>query len=581
MLNIELGSQAVKPEPTPGRRRSTTPVETVSEYFLSYPGYAELLERYGFSDFDRVMGWSRGALIGVHRARDVLRVELCHEGQPVTFFLKREFRPQWRDRILNFFRGTGAATKSRHEWQILHLLRAHGLGCPEPVCVAERGSWRRQAFLVVRALGGAQGLTEYLRTRRPSGRDRHRLAARLGQEIARFHSAGFDHPDLFSKHVFLQGEPGDELTVYLLDMARTRQRKRLAPRHRWRDLAALNATLPEGLNSRTDRLVFLKAYLEASGLEIPLHVASEALARRTKRLLPRRKVREMRRGQAPEIPRRRPVRVAGEPMWADADYLPWLRRCGLAAFNAVMEDTTGRVVRRLKDRENVILELPHPHHGTARAYLKRHHSSDPLGWMWAKLRRGSFVSPGRREASNIPRLERAGVRTMRLIAAGERFRQPWSVDSFVLTEEVPGAVQLDHFLRRRFTDLKEKSQRTELRQLVAAVAEVTRRFHEAGYNHRDLYCCHFLIREPKPARFAVHMIDLQRVQHRRRWRTRWLVKDLSQLNYSAPREIVSRTDRLRFFLRWRGVDRLARADKRLVRRILSKTARIARRGIAP
>jgi hypothetical protein len=72
------------------------------------------------------------------------------------------------------------------------------------------------------------------------------------------------------------------------------------------------------------------------------------------------------------------------------------------------------------------------------------------------------------------------------------------------------------------------------------------------------------------------LIDLQRVQYRRWWRDRWVVKDLAQLNYSAPPEAISCTDRLRFLKTYLDVDRLGRRERRLIRRIVAKTARIAR-----
>ena len=43
------------------------------------------------------------------------------------------------------------------------------------------------------------------------------------------------------------------------------------------------------------------------------------------------------------------------------------------------------------------------------------------------------------------------------------------------------------------------------------IAVVARKFHQLGYNHRDLYCCHF-IREDAPAS-SRSMIDLQRIEH--------------------------------------------------------------------
>jgi hypothetical protein len=109
-----------------------------------------------------------------------------------------------------------------------------------------------------------------------------------------------------------------------------------------------------------------------------------------------------------------------------------------------------------------------------------------------------------------------------------------------------------------------------------------RRFHAAGYNHRDLYCCHLFVREAAPGRFAMRMIDLQRVQHRRWLRRRWIVKDLAQLAWSVPRDRIQCTQKLAFIRRYLGVAKLRPCDKRLIREVLAKLQFMERKlGIEP
>jgi heptose I phosphotransferase len=175
---------------------------------------------------------------------------------------------------------------------------------------------------------------------------------------------------------------------------------------------------------------------------------------------------------------------------------------------------------------------------------------------------------------------------MELIGYGQKWGRWGQGESFVMTREVAGGIPLDDLLRQRFAKHSTRRLRQSLRALLGQVALMTRRLHLAGYNHRDLYCCHFLVCDAAdftrwetgdPAdSFRVHLIDLQRVQYRRWYRHRWIVKDLAQMNYSAPREAVSRSDRLRFFMAYLQVERLGARDRRLIHQILAKTARIAR-----
>ena len=73
------------------------------------------------------------------------------------------------------------------------------------------------------------------------------------------------------------------------------------------------------------------------------------------------------------------------------------------------------------------------------------------------------------------------------------------------------------------------------------------------------------------------MIDLQRVQRRRRFRRRWLVKDLAQLAWSVPRDRIRCTHRMAFMRHYLGVRKLRAADKRLIRAVLMKQHLMQRR----
>lgn len=267
-------------------------------------------------------------------------------------------------------------------------------------------------------------------------------------------------------------------------------------------------------------------------------------------------------------------------MWVDQEYLPHLRSAGLANFESVMKSHSGRLLRTLSDRENWRLELDRGGNGRLGMYLKKHRIRSWGHWLRAKLGAGPGVTPGRVEALNVERLGRLGIAAMRLVAYGEWLRRDGVAESFVMTEELAGYVQLDHFLRQRFEPVQRQTalaRNPRLDRLIAAVAAVAGHFHREGFNHRDLYCCHFFIREASRGRFLVNLIDLQRVERRRWLRRRWIVKDLAQLAYSAPRERVTRTHRLAFVKQYLGVSKLRPEDKRLVRQVLAKQRSMERR----
>ena len=275
------------------------------------------------------------------------------------------------------------------------------------------------------------------------------------------------------------------------------------------------------------------------------------------------------------------LRQAGDgKMWLDDRFRPQLEAAGLCRFEAVMTTSSGRCLRVLEDRENWYLELPHGQRPARGVYLKRHHVRTWGSRLRASLGAGPGETAGRAEARNIRRLAAAGIASIDLVAYGEDLRPNGRLESFLLTEKLQGYEPLDDFLNRRFPAIRSPRitrRDPDLDRLIREVAAVAGKLHRAGYNHRDLYACHFFVRETTRGQFEVRLIDLQRVEYRRRFRRRWLVKDLAQLAYSTPRSRISRTRRIAFLRYYLGVRRLRPEDKRLVRAVLAKQRRIERR----
>jgi heptose I phosphotransferase len=244
----------------------------------------------------------------------------------------------------------------------------------------------------------------------------------------------------------------------------------------------------------------------------------------------------------------------------------------LANFDDVMSTTAGRCLRVLPDRENWYLRA-----GDVGMYLKKHRACT---WSTrvAALLGAAPPSPGRVEAENALVLESQGIEVMPLVAFGENLGANGIQESFLLSEELAGYCELQDFIRRRFGLRSDALPRNvELRRLIAQVAGIARRFHAAGFNHRDFYCCHFLVKETSPGVFDVRLIDLQRVQQRRWFRRRWIIKDLAQLASMSPDDCLGCREKVLFLRTYLGVKKLRPQDKRLVRDILGKSSRIRRR----
>jgi hypothetical protein len=267
--------------------------------------------------------------------------------------------------------------------------------------------------------------------------------------------------------------------------------------------------------------------------------------------------------------------------WIDDISHGSLQDLGITSMEAVMSLKRGKRLRKLADRENWYLP-PLGQSCEPGLYLKKHRVRSWATCLAALLCRVPPRSAGRVEAENALLLEGLGIPVMRVVGFGERLLAGGCQESFFLSEELVGYHEAQAFIADRFRTSDENSWRhASLRRLITQMAEIARQFHAAGYNHRDFYCCHFLVRETSPAVFDVRLIDLQRVEHRKSNRRRWIVKDLAQLASMAPKIAANTIRGLRhrvlFLRQYFGVASLRKVDCTLLEAVASKEAAIRKR----
>jgi heptose I phosphotransferase len=268
---------------------------------------------------------------------------------------------------------------------------------------------------------------------------------------------------------------------------------------------------------------------------------------------------------------------ADEGMWLDEHYRPTLRERGLTQFDRVMRVYGERCEKALPDREVWHFRLKTNGHSPRGIYVKRHHGRTWASRLRAFLHLPPAPTPGRVEAANAGQLASQGIAVMRLLAYGEKVRADGLQESFVITEELEEFAELHHYLRRKYSCLPTARSERTLLQLIRDIARIARRFHAAGYNHRDLYCCHFFVKELPSQRCEIRLIDLQRVQRRRWFRRRWIVKDLAQLSWSAPSVCIKCRHKIAFLHEYFGVKKLRPAHKRLIAAVIRKQRKMERK----
>lgn len=245
------------------------------------------------------------------------------------------------------------------------------------------------------------------------------------------------------------------------------------------------------------------------------------------------------------------------------DYVEEFARLGWNSLQAVMKSSRAKVFRRIGERDNAKVEFGD---GRRAGFLKRHWSRSHLTWLQESRLTGAVGPPALQEIEGIQLCRQAGISTPSIIAAGYQHRDAsWRSDSFLITEAVNG-VSAEEFAR------SEQLNGSRGQALLVSLGHTTRRLHAAGLVHRDLYWCHFFVREDAQAGFAVTLIDLQRVfhPHRRRWR--WKLKDLAQFVFSMPESFANADSVSTWFRAYLDKPRLGWRDRLALRAIRARAA---------
>ena len=216
---------------------------------------------------------------------------------------------------------------------------------------------------------------------------------------------------------------------------------------------------------------------------------------------------------------------------------------GKDAFT-VVDQLSGEVFREVKNRRTLRFEC------AGESFFLKYHG----GVGWREIFKNLFslklpVLGAGNEFRAIRKLEQLGIDTMYCAAYGERGANPARRKSFIVTGDLGSIPSLEDICA---TWQAAPPKPHFKRALISRVAKVSRALAANGMNHRDYYLCHFLLKSGEGEDFTLHLIDLHRMEIRRKIPYRYLIKDLGGLWFSAMDANLSRADVLRFIAVYSG-----------------------------
>ncbi|MDX1374773.1 MAG: lipopolysaccharide kinase InaA family protein [Burkholderiales bacterium] len=254
----------------------------------------------------------------------------------------------------------------------------------------------------------------------------------------------------------------------------------------------------------------------------------------------------------------------------NADFIEALSAQGLNSFDDFMCVQSDDYAARGRTGSCVRLTLRAK--GSSRTfYLKRHRYVSPI---W---KRAFHRSRARKEHGNLLWLRAHGFPTPEWIAWGEERRHLCLTSCFVLTAGIDDAQSLDQFLSAHSGYPPSTEAVLQKRRAIQVLADHVRAMHANGYVDRDLHFRNILIARDANGSHRFTFIDSPKGGiSSGLWLKRGIRYDLASLNKHA-RRFLSRTDCLRFYLRYRGKSELGLHDRLEMARIEALSAHMRRK----
>ena len=574
--------------------------------------------RNGFGDvLDRVsarawrnpneQGWE---LIKANALREVWRAPL--EGR--TFYVKY-YRTNGFGSIA---RGVLRGPACRAEWNSgIYALNA-GIAAVEPAgCAAAiLRDGQKQSLIVTEAVESAQPLNRYWlaicadddAARRRE--DAQQLIDLLAEMIARAHQAGFEHMDMHAANILVQPISRRRYRTMFVDLHSARMDVPLGARAVVRNLAQLNQWFRRHA-SAAQRLRFLRSYLrwrneyeQSFEHARPLPLSFDRLVRALMREAD---------SHAERLWAQRDRRVRRNGRYFSRIKLPggWRGSVFTRCKQPLAESRASRMTldrawwtRQLAnplrwfDREKTDL-CKNSHSATvARAVLEHESGNLPLivkrplsrNWRRAIAQRLTQSRSMRGWKTGHAMIHR-DIAAARPLAVLERRIGPLVLDNILITEAVPGAVDLETDLRREHAERSPREWSRYKREMCELLVRHVRRLQERGFVHRDCKAANILV--VKHPALKLLWIDFDGV--RRSGGTPSLpnvLRALMRLHVSLlDSPGLTRTDRLRFLKSfvacfgsdpnawrsaWRKIDRLA--ELKIAKRAARRQWKLARYG---
>ena len=473
-----------------------------------------------------------------------------------SFFIKQYAIKNGIDAVKSVF----APSKAKKEWNNGLLLLKKQIPTPEPVAVGERRRFGaiKDCYIITRAIPDSVTGKERLITLRqsPEGNrsvNKGLFLKKLISYVKSLHVSGLYHGELHAENVLVGKNDSD---FYLIDLGRVICREKTPTAWKVYDLSRLlysilDVCTPDEITSAIDDYA---GDMSNTGSKKSFHTAVFGQIRRIKQRHWGGKTKKCLKNNA-----------LFKTMTHNKYVINMRREWDITSLEGLLGRHTDSL---MKNGDNVIKFS----HKTAITSLPLSDESNKLVCIkeyrypsaFKKIFYPFFSSPARKAWFAAHGLIAADVHTPKPIALIEEKRTGMIKKSFFITEGLFDCRPCYKYIRDTFGN---RAAFPVKRRFAACLAASFRQLHDAAIYHGDLKESNIMVRE-LPDAWDFFYIDLDCVYFNKNITRRRKIKNLSQLNASVH-NYFTRTDRLRFYKVYAGVQTLGNKDKQIVKAIIA------------
>lgn len=261
-----------------------------------------------------------------------------------------------------------------------------------------------------------------------------------------------------------------------------------------------------------------------------------------------------------------------EGFFVDTNYIELLKNIGLSSLDDVFAFDKGDNLGK-KNLASYRSRMKFQAGSPEKTFYFKRYKKPPLNFQLKNwFSHHSPITCAMLDVYATKKLTASGINTPKIIAYGEEKKPFFEERSFTITEEIPNAQSLEKKLPDYFYQKPGNDTASKRREFIKKLARFIRTFHNTGFRHRDLYLCHIFCNDKE----EFTLIDLARCFEPAMFADRFKVKDITQLYYSAPKNVFSRADRLRFYKYYTGNTELAGIDEQFITNVFAKAKSMAR-----